>query len=563
MSGAAERVRRTGTLRRTGAIVTLAALAACGGIRFSLPGSVPQPGAPSELPRTRAERSQFRETSTLADIGNFLDSLQVLGARMHVGTLGTTTGGRDLPLVILSRPLVTDPVEARRLGRPVVYVQGNIHGGEVEGKEALQSIIRDLAFQRSANVLDSLVLLVVPIYNADGNERFGPQERNRGSQQGPALVGERANGQGLDLNRDYVKAEAPETRAALALFDRWDPDVFVDLHTTNGSYHGYALTYAPPLNPAALHGGAYTRDSLLPELRRRMRARHGFEIFDYGNFTSEGPDRAWATYDARPRFGTNYYGLRGRIAILSEAYSHDPFERRVRSTEAFVREILSLVAERSRSVLALSAEADRLMAQPTVRDVARELPLRSRFVSDPPHLPVLVERIERTGGGRTEAGMPDGLRRTGEITPVAMPVQVQFEPTLRRSVPAAYVLPAQEIDAVRLLRQHGIQVERLERDWTGRVETFRVAQLEVAPRPFQGHHERRVEGRWTGAAERIPAGSYLVPITQRLGLLAFYLLEPDSEDGLVTWNQIWRGGGAVYSVRRVPEPLSAPRRRLP
>lgn len=550
------------TLRRCACIAGVLATFGCGGIRFSLPDSGTPPAAPAQLPQTRAERSQFRETSTFADVTTFLDSLQVLGARMHVATLGTTVGGRNLPLVVLSRPLVGDPIEARRLGRPVVFVQANIHGGEVEGKEALQALIRDLAFERSPNVLDSLVLLVVPIYNADGNERFGPQERNRSSQHGPAMVGERANAQGLDLNRDYVKAQAPETRAALTLFERWDPDVFVDLHTTNGSYHGYALTYAPSLNPAAVHGGAYARDSMLPELRRRMRARHQFETFDYGNFTTDGPDRAWATYDARPRFGTNYYGLRGRIAILSEAYSHDPFERRVRSTEAFVREVLSLVAERSRSVLALSADADRMTSQ-TVRQVTRELPLRSRLLSDPPRLPVLVERIEQSGTGRSEAGMPEGLRRTGEISEVEMPVQVRFEPTLRRALPAAYVLPPHELDAVRLLRLHGVRVERVEREWVGRTESFRVSEVDVAPRAFQGHHERRVEGRWSSGTERVPAGSFVVPVTQRLGVLAFYLLEPESDDGLVTWNQIWREGGTVYSVRRLAEPLNASRRALP
>ena len=246
-----------------------------------------------------------------------------------------------------------------------MYVQGNIHAGEVEGKEALLALLRDLAFAGKPNALDSIVLIAVPIYNADGNERFASQAVNRTEQNGPELVGVRANAQSLDLNRDYVKAEAPETRASLAMFNTWDPDVFVDLHTTNGSYHGYALTYSPSLNPAAVFGGVYARDSLLPVLRQRMRMRHGFETFDYGNFLSDernGVDttvrEGWATYDPRPRFGTNYYGMRGRIGILSEAYSHDPLERRIASTYAFVREILSLVGEREAAIRSLSARAD-------------------------------------------------------------------------------------------------------------------------------------------------------------------------------------------------------------
>jgi len=260
----------------------------------------------------------------------FIDSLR--GRKeLAFGIIGKTTQGRDIPYVIASRPQVSTPEQARALGRPIVYVQGNIHAGEVEGKEALLALLRDLTSSSEPNVLDSVVLIAVPIYNADGNEKFAPQEVNRGSQNGPESVGERANGQGLDLNRDYVKAEAPETRASLGMFDAWDPDVFVDLHTTDGSYHGYALTYAPPLNPAARFG-PFTRDVLLPAVVARMRAA-GFVTFDYGDFISDDTlSKGWATFDSRPRFGTNYYGLRGRIAILSEAYSHDPFQRRVAST---------------------------------------------------------------------------------------------------------------------------------------------------------------------------------------------------------------------------------------
>jgi hypothetical protein len=210
--------------------------------------------------------------------------------------MGKTTEGRDLKYVIVSRPLFATPDAARRSGRPIVFVQGNIHSGEVEGKEALQALVRDLLLDARPNVLDSIVLIALPNYNADGNERLAPQARSRGAQNGPEMVGTRPNATGLNLNRDYMKADAPETRASLAMFNAWDPHVFVDLHTTDGSYHGYALTYAPSLNPAAelreaTFGGAWARDSFLPELRQRVRARHSVEIFDYGDFVGAGGGR--------------------------------------------------------------------------------------------------------------------------------------------------------------------------------------------------------------------------------------------------------------------------------
>ena len=267
----------------------------------------------------RARRTNYAETSLYAYVITFLDSLQQRWAKIRVGYIGRTMQGRDIPYVIASRPLVTSPLEAKRLGRPIVYVQGNIHSGEVEGKEALLAMLRDLTLDAKPNVLDSIVLIAVPDYNADGNEALAPQARNRGAQNGPEMVGTRPDAQGINLNRDYVRAETPETKGSLAMFDAWDPDVFVDLHTTDGSYHGYALTYAPSLHPAAAirgatFGGAYARDSMLPVLRQRMRARDHFEIFDYGNFSGdEGPRaapgeaRSWSTYSHTPRYGTNYY----------------------------------------------------------------------------------------------------------------------------------------------------------------------------------------------------------------------------------------------------------------
>ena len=270
--------------------------------------------------QTRAERTKYTETSLYADIISFLDSLQQRGAKIRVGFIGRTMQGRDIPYVIASRPLVTTPLEAKRLGRPIVYVQANIHSGEVEGKEAMLAMLRDLTLDPRPNVLDSIVLITVPDYNADGNEALAPQARNRGAQQGPEMVGTRADAQGINLNRDYIRAETPETRGSLAMFNAWDPDVFVDLHTTDGSFHGYALTYAPSLNPASLAAGAYTRDSLLPELRRRMQARDGFAVFDYGNFDTQYEERdisdtvrsGWYNYDRRPRCGSSYFWLRQR-----------------------------------------------------------------------------------------------------------------------------------------------------------------------------------------------------------------------------------------------------------
>src|SRR5690349_8341021 len=140
-------------------------------------------------PRTRAERTSYAETSRHEDVVGFFRALTDSGAPIHVGTLGRTSEGRDIPLVVASRPPVRTAAEAKALGRPIVWVQANIHAGEVEGKEAIQALVRDLANEPGKNPLDDLVLVAVPIYNADGNERIGPEERQRPEQNGPELVG--------------------------------------------------------------------------------------------------------------------------------------------------------------------------------------------------------------------------------------------------------------------------------------------------------------------------------------------------------------------------------------
>jgi hypothetical protein len=479
---------------------------------------------------------------------------------MARGVIGRTSEGRDIPYVIASRPLVDSPEAAHRTGRPVVYVQGNIHAGEIEGKEALQALLRDYLLETRPNVLDSIVLIAVPIYNADGNEKFDRQARNRGAQNGPEMVGQRPNAQGFDLNRDYIKADAPETRASLAAFNRWDPHVFVDLHTTNGSYHGYHLTWSASLNPAAAlpgatFGGAWARDSLLPEVQRRTAARHDVKIFSYGNFTQDegmtGAPRGWVTYDHRPRFGTNYYALRGRVSVLSEAYSHDPFATRVRSTYAFLRELLSLVAERGPTIVANAARTDSAL---TRWAGGATVPVRATLTRTPFTGEVVYEVLERTTDTTArEPGVRAGMRRTGRFVTERMPISDRFDATRQVSVPWGWAIPASDTATIALIARHGLQVWRLREGWTGDAgPQFVVDSTVLAARPFQGRREVRLEGRWVArGAITLEAGSAIVPAAQRLGVLATYLLEPESDDGVVAWDV----GGRVAVGGAPPVPF--------
>ena len=510
---------------------------------------------PLAAQQTTPERTGMQRTSTHAEVLAFLDSLQARGAAIHVGSLGTSTLGREIPYVIASRPLVSTPAEARRTGKPIVYVQANIHAGEVEGKEALQQVLRDLTGGFQQRLLDSIVLIAVPIYNTDGNEAFGPATRNRPGQNGPDTVGLRPNGQGFDLNRDYVKQDAPETRAALALITAWDPDLFMDLHTTNGSYHGYALTFSPGLNPNRTPANSWMQDTVLPMIRERVRARHQVEIFPYGNFRNQHPDsltQGWWTYESVPRFGTNLMGM-GRLSVLSEAYSNDPFPRRIEATRAFVLEVLHYVADHPREV--------RTMAERMLRHRPDTVVVRSTFA--PPRMDTVIAELTQAAG---EGGGGFARRqRSGEFRAILMPVVDRFVGTRSEQIPEAYVLDAQWTDVVERLRRQGIVVERFDADWTGGVGRFAVDSITVL-RPFEGHRPVRVDGSWNPRAQlTIPAGSFLIPTDQRFGMLAAFLLEPASEDGYTTWNLFDRGlrARAVHPVRRLPRLPNVPRTLVP
>jgi hypothetical protein len=317
-------------------------------------------GTAAPVPLTRPEASDYRETSTLDDVRVFFRELQLRGAPIALESMGALPSGRDIPLVVVAHPPVANAIEARRAGKLVVYLQANIHGGEVEGKEVAQVLVRELANGQHQELLQRLVLLVAPVFNADGNESWGDGLEQRAHQNGPARVGARANGQRLDLNRDCMKARAAETQAVLrAVYRAWDPDAVLDLHTTNGTRHGYPLTYSPPLCPG---GDAavleFARDRLLPRVRARMRERHGLETFDYGNVETVQGERAWYSFGAEPRYVTNYAGVRGRLGILSEATSYLPFRERIAATRWFVLEVLSELAASRTEVAALVSAAD-------------------------------------------------------------------------------------------------------------------------------------------------------------------------------------------------------------
>ncbi len=529
------------------------------GLAWIMGGSSSSDAQPAdrEWPQTRAERTAYQETSSYADVIGFIEELQAKGASLSLRYIGSSDSGKRIPLVILANPPITTPSEARRLGKLVVYVQANIHAGEVEGKEASLMLMRDLCRQPTA-LTRNLVLLFAPIYNIDGNEALGHGPRTRSSQNGPGRIGQRGNGKGLDLNRDGVKAETPEMRGALAhIYTTWDPDVMLDLHTTNGTRHGYPLTYAPPLNPNTDPPVLELSRNMVGDIRRKLRKSSGLELQDYGNVEGSGSARAWRTVAPEPRYLTNYVGLRNRLAFLSEAASFLPFKTRVDVTYKFVEAILRECSDSSIRISRAIREADARCVRLGGAS-AGETQLGVRFE--------MADRgsesipIEKTAPGETV----NHMAAPTAFEWLRMPVYDRFKVSRTASLPAAYLMPAECTAAVHLLRRHGVVVERIGA-WSGPVREFTVTESDEARSAFQGHRLVRLEGRFTEAQVSVPAGAYLVRTGQPLARLIFLLLEPESLDGLGAWQLLgWEAKvGARFPIRKVLVPVLASSEQVP
>ncbi len=473
---------------------------------------------PAQLLPTVAERSNYTATASGAEVEAYLGQLANYWRGAELTTIGSTNEGRPIWALHISPTVVGN-------SKPVtVMMLGGIHSGECDGKEALLALARDMAMGQHGDWWHSLRLIFVPNFSADSNERRGAGHRP--GQAGPeAGMGIRENAQGLDLNRDFVKLESPEVRGLVAALNGFDVDILIDTHTTNGSLHQYQLTYDIPHNPATPRTiDSWLRNKLMPTVTGRLNEA-GFSTYYYGNFDRE--HRRWTTYGYEPRYSTEYMGLRGRLGILAESYSYASYETRVNVSYAFVKEILQAAAEYETTIRQLVDDSAWLAGAGSL------LPIRGK--------------LAKTAEGVVLKGFqqPDGSTPQGPYGPEAfdrhqkkdytVELWNRAEVTKQIRMAACYVVPSQYAWAISRLVRHGVKVNRLTTDIEAAVEIRKVTTVEKRPE-FQGHEILRVETETRRGTVPLVSGSYVVNSSQPLGVLAAYLLEPESDDSLVAWN---------------------------
>ncbi len=540
-------------------LITIISILLLSGLSFSFPET---------HPLTQAEASQFKATSTYEDVLRFIKDLQKKSPLIRVETLCMSTEGRSVPLLIIGSPVPSSPLDLRPEKRAVVYIQANIHAGEIEGKEASLMLARDIVLADTPPYLDKLVLLVAPIFNADGNDKIRPE--NRTNQNGPEKgVGLRYNGQNLDLNRDSMKLESPELKGMVQnVLNRWDPLLLVDCHTTNGSYHEEPVTYSWPLNP---NGDPsiieYMRGKMLPDINKRLKEEYGILSIPYGNFMDfKEPEKGWRTFGPLPRFVTNYTGLRNRLAILDENYAYADYKTRVYGCYNFLRSILDYCHLHKDDIIQLVADADQKTVERGLSPADRK-PFAVEFDIKPLPAKITIQGWEMEVIPRDQ-GWPR-IKKTDRKKTYTVPYYADIIPKRTIALPFAYLIPLSDTKITQNLLNHGLLVERLNEDVTLEVEAFRVKEIKSAPRLYQGHHLNRVCGEYTVLQREFPAGTLFITLAQPLGRLAASLLEAESDDGLLVWNFFdrylvpqWRRQPQTYPVFRLMKPVNLAKEKL-
>ena len=506
--------------------------------------------------QTIAEKSDFTSTSTYADVMQFIKQLEN-SPLLLVDTFAVTTEGKQLPLLILADPMPEGPSALKNDDRIVVYIQANIHAGEVEGKAAVQMLARDILNGKYPGLLDDVVVLLVPILNADGNDKIDIKNRTR--QNGPVNgVGVRHNGQQLDLNRDALKLETPEIRGVVSrIFNVWDPSITVDCHTTNGSYHEEPVTFVWMMNPNGERALInYMRDNMMPAVSDTLRKKYHVENVFYGEFIDRlNLEKGWISYASEPRYLVNYVGVRNRLAILNENYVYADFKTRVNGSYHLLVSILEYAATHKKEIKKLLKEAD-------IATVNRGLdPLVSdsfaiEYKGVPTPNPITIKAFEAD----TIPGVKGYWRYTksDRKRTVTVPYIADYFATKSVKFPYAYFITVLDETVLDVLRTHGVRIEHLTNNVSLEVESFVFEEIKPASRLFQGHYLNQIKGGVVLETKEFEKGTIVIRTAQPLGNVIAYLLEPLSDDGLLKWNFFdrylvpqWGRGYYPYPVYKV------------
>jgi murein tripeptide amidase MpaA len=497
--------------------------------------------------RTPAEITNYRTTPDYSETLTYLDRIAAAApGKVKIENFGKTGEGRDLKIVIASKDGIFDPAAIHASGRVILLVQNSIHAGEMDGKDACLALLRDTVVTKTkAALLDHAVFVFIPIYNVDGHERRSAY--NRINQNGPESAGWRANGSNLNLNRDYMKADTPETRAFLKMFHVWLPDFFVDDHVTDGMDYRYDVTfYADDTPDVAPSTARWLHDTVSPELAARVNAAGHLAfptLIDLVDDTD--PAKGLDFYGNTPRYSTGQMILENRPGLLVEIHMLKDYKTRVTGNYELLGALLEVLNRDAAKLIAFNREADAAASRLGAHPLGNErFPLA--LDRDSETTPVVFHGYKFTRA-LSEISGAMWIRYSHEPWDVSLPMPAGAKVTASATLPAAYIVPPQWTHVIDVLAAHDIALRRTTAPWSGKVERYRCSGMQWQGPPFEGRHPIfRGEGAGAQPGQygqcalttetlTFPAGSVVVPLNQRLSKVAIHWLEPDAPDSALRW----------------------------
>lgn len=475
--------------------------------------------------RTHAENSNFQTTPTYDETFGWIRRLVAASPALQMVSIGRSFEGQDIWMVIASRQGASNPEELQAGDKPVLLAQAGIHSGEVDGKDAGMIILRELAFGRYQELLDHVSFLFIPILNVDGHERISPLSRV--NQRGPVESGWRTNARNLNLNRDYSKLDTPEVRALVATINEWDPDLYFDLHVTDGFDQQADVTWS--------FSGAHAHSPAISGwLNSPFTATLWQDLLDMGHipgrhvFVIDRRDlgKGVLCWEGGPRYSDGYGGTRHVPTVLVENHSLKPYRQRVLGMTVLLASAMRTLAEQGQA-----------LEEAIAKDRARrpsELILgwepANRPQSDTHHFLAIQSNLINS-----DISGEERIVWTGEKIDLDVPKFLTTRPLGSVVMPQAYWIPAAWSNIVDILDAHGVEMERIDTPRDVLVEVYRFGEPQYDPEPFEGRFRLTAEATVEERLERYPSGSVRIPTDQPLGILAALLLEPEAPDSFLRW----------------------------
>ena len=482
--------------------------------------------------RTYYEKSEYMSTPRYTETIEFCKKLEKTSPLLRYSTFGKSPEGRDLPLMIADKNGNFTPEAVRKSGNAVLLIQACIHAGEPDGKDAGLMLLRDIAvYKKSLSLLDHVTILFIPIFNTDGHERFGPY--NRINQNGPQEMGWRTTAQNFNLNRDYMKADAPEMQAWLKLYNKWLPDFFVDCHVTDGADFQYTMTYGLETKGNMEKDlTAWTKNVYEKYVVSEMK-KSGFPIFPYVQFRNWHDPRSGLTVNVSPpMLSTGYTSVQNRPGLLIETHMLKPYKARVTSTYTMLTHTLELLNKEYKTLQTLEAKADAYTSGEQFRKEPFPVNYSESF-ADSTQIEFLgfdykIDTSDMTGGlwFKYNNQKPTNWQLT--LFPDCKPDKFV-------SLPEAYLIPPQCSEVIERLKVHAVKMTLLKHEVSSNVKMSSFTNIRWQQKPFEGHHKLTYALVDTVEQRTFPAGTMLVEMNQRTAKIIAHLLEPASPDSYAAW----------------------------